>query len=129
MVRRVRPRCAMYDVVWRQWGQGRGEGWVSKRDEGRKSLDVPRRGDAGIRGGVWGRGEEGRVHTLSGGLRQRGDEGWLGWGGGELKAGLLVGFNYICLYLHNKQQPRRSVCLGMPVPLLVFSPRSTRSAR
>ncbi|EGI59964.1 hypothetical protein G5I_11751 [Acromyrmex echinatior] len=34
---------------------------MSKRDEGRKSLDVPRRGDAGIRGGVWGRGgEEGR---------------------------------------------------------------------
>jgi len=50
---------------------------VSKRDEGRKSLDVPRRGDAGIRGGVWGRGgEEGRVHTLSGGLWQRGDERW-----------------------------------------------------
>lgn len=46
MVRRVRPRCAAYDVVWRQWGQGRGEGWVSERDEGRKSLDVPRRGGA-----------------------------------------------------------------------------------
>lgn len=68
--------CAAYDVVWRQWGQGRGEGWVSKRDEGRKSLDVPRRGGAGTRGGVWGRGGEGRVHTWSGGLRQRGDEGW-----------------------------------------------------
>lgn len=77
MVRRVRPRCAAYDVAWWQWGQGRGEGWVSERDEGRKSLDVPRRGGAGIHGGVWGRGgEEGRVHTLSGGLRQRGDEGW-----------------------------------------------------
>lgn len=25
MVRRVRPRCAAYDVAWWQWGQGRGE--------------------------------------------------------------------------------------------------------
>lgn len=31
--------------------------------------------------------------------------------GTRLKAGLLVGFNYICLYLHNKQQPRRLGCL------------------
>lgn len=52
-----------------------------------------------------------RAHTHTakhGGLRQRGPRH-----GGEksLKAGLLVGFNYICLYLHNKQQPRRSGCL------------------
>lgn len=39
-------------------------------------------------------------------MQRRGEEGGLK-GGGELKAGLLVGFNYICLYLHNKQQPRR----------------------
>lgn len=80
MVRRVRPRCAAYDVVWRQWGQGRGEGWVTKRDEGRKSLVVPRRGggSTGVRGGVWGRGgEEGRVHTSSGGL----------WGSGGTRGG------------------------------------------
>jgi len=43
MVRQVRPRCA-YDVAWWQRGQGRAEGWVYKRDEGRKSLDVPREG-------------------------------------------------------------------------------------
>lgn len=49
------------------------------------------------------RGEEGRVYTLNGGLcSEGGKEGGLK-GGGELKAGLLVGFNYICLYLHNKQ--------------------------
>lgn len=36
MVRRVRPRCAAYDVAWRQWGQGRDEGWVPKAGRGEK---------------------------------------------------------------------------------------------
>lgn len=70
-------------------------------------------------------GEEGRVHTLS--ERRTVAAGGVEGEGEKLKAGLLVGFNYICLYLHNKQQPVG--LLGMPVPLLVFSPRSTRSAR
>jgi len=92
---------------------------VSKRDEGRKSLDLPRRGAGGPDGTAGGRDAEekaGRVHTLSGGRgereRERPNESAerRGAGWGRLKAGLLVGFNYICLYLHNKQQPRRSGC-------------------
>lgn len=137
MVRRVRQRCAprrAYDVaarLRRQWGQGRGEGWVSKRDEGRKSLDLPRR--VGEVEGGEGDGTGTRRRRRPGThIERRTAMGRCGRGGEgreRLKAGLLVGFNYICLYLHNKQQPRRppvGLCSGMPVPLLVFSPRSTR---
>lgn len=96
MARRVRPRCAAYDVAWWQWGQGRCEGWVSKAGRGEKVF-----GCAALEGTreykAWGRGgEEGRVHTFSGGLWQWGDEGRAG---GKLKAGLLVGFT-IFVYIY-----------------------------
>lgn len=104
-----RASYMMYWFAWRRWGQGRDEGWVLRWSERGKVF----RHDCGV-------GEEDREPAISGEGEMptekvghtRVEDGGAGRGEkGELKAGLLVGFNYICLYLHNKQQPRWLGCL------------------